>query len=260
MKNKQIIDSWNKVNPDSTADERMLASILARNHYGKTVKKKWLAPSAASLVLVIAITIPFLNNGSGDFDLKLSDSGIKVNYTDKVLSENQSSELVYLTEHELLSGSIDQYKVVVFEGTIKSVANIKLDFGKTEFYRAIAQIEVTEAIRGDLAVGYVISVLLPNPIDSNTQVTDTLVTSQMSAGTKGIFMPMLYDVTSIYSTNEKTLYLIEIAEAGFSDGQRWAFLETQNGLLYANDAYPSFSDVESLEDVKEIILSKFNSN
>jgi hypothetical protein len=70
-------------------------------------------------------------------------------------------------------------------------------------------------------------------------------------------MPMLYDETTIYSTNEKTLYLIEIAEAGFSDGQRWAFLETQNGLIYDSDAYPSFADAESLEDVKKIILSKF---
>jgi hypothetical protein len=257
MKNKRIINSWNKVEPDNTADERMLAAILARKHSGRTVKKKWLAPIAASLALVIAITIPFLNNGSGDFDLKLSDSGIKVNYTDKVPSENQSSELVYLTEHELLSGSIDQYKVVVFEGTVKAVDNIKLDFGETEFYRAIVQIEVTEVIRGNLAVGDVLSVLLPNPIDSNVEVSDTLVTSQIRVGTKGIFMPMIYDETSIYSTNEKTLYLIEIAEAGFSDGQRWAFLETQNGLLYANDAYPSFSDVESLEDIKEIIHSKF---
>jgi len=256
MKNKQIIDSWNKVNPDSTADERMLVAILARKHSGRTEKKKWLAPIASSLVLLIAITIPFLNNGSGDFDLKLSDSGIKVNYTDKVLPENQSSELVYLTEQELLSGSIDQYEVVVFEGTVKAVDNIKLDFGGTEFYRAIAKIEVTGAIRGDLAVGYVLSVLLPNPIDSNVEVSDTLVTSQMSVGTKGIFMPMLYDSTSIYSTNEKTLYLTEIAEAGFSDGQRWAFLETPNGLIYDSEAYPSFSGVESLEEVKNIILSK----
>lgn len=257
MKNKRIIDSWNKAEPDSAADKRMLAAILARNHSGATVKKKWLTPIAASLVLVIAITMPFLNKGSGDFDLKLSDSGIKVNYTDKVPSENQSSELVYLTEHELLSGSIDQYKVVVFEGTVKAVDNIKLNFGDTEFYRAIVQIEVTEAIRGNLAVGYVISVLLPNPIDSNVEVSDTLVTSQIRIGTKGIFMPMIYDETSIYSTNDKTLFLIEIAESGFSDGQRWAFLETLNGLVYDSDAYPSLSNAESLEDVKEIILSKF---
>lgn len=115
-----------------------------------------------------------------------------------------------MTEGELLLGHFDQYKVVIFEGMVKSVANIKLDFGGTEFYRAIAHIEITDTIRGDLAVGDILSVLLPSPIDPNIQVSDTFVTSKMSVGTKGIFMPMVYDETSIYRTNDKTLHLVEI--------------------------------------------------
>lgn len=73
MKNKQIIDSWNKIEPDSAADARMLEAILARNQPGKTKQKeaysmkktynwKRLAPIAACLALAVAgaVIIPQL--------------------------------------------------------------------------------------------------------------------------------------------------------------------------------------------------------
>lgn len=75
MKNKRIIDSWNKIEPDSTADERMLDTILARNHSGKTENGKlfivnktfsWkrLASIAACFVLLIAVTAVVGNNAN----------------------------------------------------------------------------------------------------------------------------------------------------------------------------------------------------
>ena len=73
MRNKQIVDSWNKIEPDSAADARMLKAILARNHSGKSEKRKVsfmnkalnlkrLAPVAACLVMVLAVTAIFGNN------------------------------------------------------------------------------------------------------------------------------------------------------------------------------------------------------
>ena len=74
MKNKRIIDAWNKIEPDSVAGERMLKAILARNRsmghseqervptMKKTFNWKRFAPVAACLVMVIAITAVFGNN------------------------------------------------------------------------------------------------------------------------------------------------------------------------------------------------------
>ena len=73
MKNKRIIDSWNKIEPDSTADARMLGAILARNQSGKSEKRKVsfmnkvlnfkrLAPVAVCLVMVLAVIAIFGNN------------------------------------------------------------------------------------------------------------------------------------------------------------------------------------------------------
>ena len=82
MKNEQIIGTWNKVEPDSAADERMLGAILARNQsvgqskkgkvltMKKTITWKRLTPIAACLVMVIAITAIFGNN-AGWFDGKV---------------------------------------------------------------------------------------------------------------------------------------------------------------------------------------------
>lgn len=81
MKNNRLIDSWNKIEPDSAADARMLDAILTRNksmgqsNKGKvlTMKKtfawKRLAPVAACLIMVVAITAIFGNN-AGWFDNK----------------------------------------------------------------------------------------------------------------------------------------------------------------------------------------------
>lgn len=73
MKNKRVIDSWNKIKPDSAADERMLTAILARNKSGKVKNEgvsfmdralnwKRLVPIAACLVMVVALTVVIGNN------------------------------------------------------------------------------------------------------------------------------------------------------------------------------------------------------
>jgi hypothetical protein len=73
MKNKRIIDSWNKIEPDAAADARILDAILARNHSSKSEKRKvlimnktlnWkrLTPAAACLVMVLAVATIFGNN------------------------------------------------------------------------------------------------------------------------------------------------------------------------------------------------------
>lgn len=93
MKNRRIVDSWNKIAPDGAADERMLAAILARNHseHGKTergriypmskvLNRKRLAPIAACFVAVIVLVGVFGNNagwfGGKSYTVDLGGGGI----------------------------------------------------------------------------------------------------------------------------------------------------------------------------------------
>lgn len=269
MKNKRMIDSWNKIEPDATAEARMLESILARNRSeeaaeeeGLMAKKglnwKRLAPVALCFAMAVAIATPLLNNGSGDVDLLLSDAGTKVSYVNKVPNIDTSNSLAYLTEEELLADSFGGYPVVIFSGTITEVKNIRLDFGDgSDNYRAITEIEVKDVLRGDVTAGETVRLLLPAPVGiEGVYVSDTDISSQIAAGVTGIFTPIQYDDTSIREQSGKKIYLLDLAEYGLPDGARWVFLETANGLQYTREAYPSMVNAEKLDDVKEYINSK----
>ena len=266
MKNKRIANSWCKIEPTAAAEARMLESILAYNHSGGAEKEKviaivfnWkrLVPVAIFFVLVVAIIIPFFNKSGGDFDLLLSDKGIKVSYVSKVPNMNTSSSLVYLTEDELLADAYEGYNVVIFSGTITEVKNIRLDFGdRSDNYRAIANILVDDVLRGDMMIGETITLLLPAPVGiEGLCVSDTGISSQMAAGMAGVFTPIKYDETSVREQGGKKVYLLDLAEYGLLDGERWAFLETVNGLLYNHGAYPSLVGAVDLDDVKGYIKS-----
>ena len=268
MKHKQIADTWNRIELDSDADGRMLAAILDENRSEKNRRERtfavnrkinWkiLVPVAACLVLALAIAIPLFSGGGKDFDLKRS-RGVMVDYVDNPPSINQRASLAeFLTEEELLADTYQGYELVAFEGKIIKIRNIVCTYGGVKDYRAVAAIEVQEVLRGNLTAGTTVTVLLPGPVDvKGLWIEDTAVSSQMTAGTRGIFMPIKYDETSIREENGVMLALLDLAEYGLLDGERWAFLETAKGLIYNHDSYPSLARAKNLGDVKEIILPR----
>ncbi len=268
MKHERIINAWSKIEPDSDADQRMLAAILDENRSAKNRKEKasrmnriinWkvLAPIAACLVLALAIAIPLFSDGGKDFDLERS-RGVIVHYVNAPRCPvSLKSDLMALTEEELFAGTFWDYEVAAFEGTIVEARNIACDYNGVKDYRAIASIEVQEVLRGKMTAGTTVTVLLPGPVDiEGLWIEDTGISSQMTAGTRGIFMPIKYDETSIHEENDAKLALLDLAEYGLLDGERWAFLETAKGLVYYTWAYPSLESAKNLEEVKEIILPK----
>jgi len=119
---------------------------------------------------------------------------------------------------------------------------------------AVVKIEVADVIRGNTKPGDVVSVLLPAPIRiKGLWVSDTEVISHMKLGLRGFFMPLVYDETSVIEMNGATLFLSEIAEYGLSDGERYVFLETSNGLEFARWAYESIADATTLDEVRQYI-------
>ena len=215
---------------------------------------KWATPIAACLVIAAMVAMPLLNKGS-DFDLNLSSS-VSVRHIDNPPAIHTSESLVYLTEEELFAENSHGYEIVVFGGTVIEVNNIVIDFNGDKEYRAIAEIEVNEVLRGAIPINSVVTVLLPAPVNMDGYwVTDTSVSSQMTPGTSGYFMPMRYDETSIISMNDATLFLSEIAEFGLSDGERWAFLEREDGLVYSRWAYEIIADATTMDEVRQYIIT-----
>ena len=107
--------------------------------------------------------------------------------------------------------------------------------------------------QGSCTPGQTVKVLLPCPAGLALWIEDTKTVSQMEEGTEGIFMPVRYDETDVWKEGDGALQLSDLAEYGFLDGERYAFLEKEGKLIYADWAYPSLESSSGLEDVEVLI-------
>lgn len=222
-------------------------------HYKKNRKHssiRWVA-SAACLALLIAVAASLADQAQNQIKLSDNSSNVTVRYTDKPVSMQSSSSLIFLTEEELFT----HFNTAIFKGRIQSLNNIVLNFHGDKDYRAIAEIEVETVYRGPCSAGDTVSVLLPCPVMEGFWTEDTDTVSSMQAGMTGIFMPMIYDDTSIREQNGARLALKDIADYGFADGERYAFLETKEGLVFSRSSYESISDATTLEEIENYILN-----
>ena len=67
-------------------------------------------------------------------------------------------------------------------------------------------------------------------------------------------MPMIYDENSVLEENGATLFLKDIADYGFYDGVRFAFLETDHGLVFDRSTYQSIAQAQNLDEIEDYIL------
>jgi hypothetical protein len=184
---------------------------------------------------------------------------VSAKYIDKAPSLSVSYEFGgWLSEDELFHGDDTD----IFMGKVLSIKNIRVDFDGIMMYYAIAKIRVDRIYRWYGIVGRTVSVLLPCPVDTNERlddrismwVEDTEVVSSMRTGMTGIFMLIKYDKTMYWESNGARLYFRDLAEYGFPDGVRYAFLDSGSGLIFARFAYESISSASSLEEIEKYII------
>ena len=221
------------------------------NRYKKGSKKhSWIA-AVVCLALIVAAAVSVIDWAQNQIKLSDRSSNVTVRYISTPSFMQSSSQLVELTEEELFT-SCD---TVIFRGRILNISNIEISFNGDKDYGAIAEIEVETVYRGSCNAGDIVSVLLPSPVMNGFWAEDTDTVSSMQAGMTGIFMPIVYDDTSVREQNGARLALKDIADYGFADGVRYAFLETQNGLVFSRSSYESISDATTLDEIENYILN-----
>lgn len=262
MKAEELFETMEDLDSGMVADAR------------KPARRRWVkwAAAAACLILVLGGSLLFLPQSqdaplqssvplpdtSGQSGLPekliLSDrsSGVTVRYTSRAPKISSQADLIPLTEEEIFFG--ERWDTAIFKGTVTEIRNVALDFNGDTDYRALASFRVETVYRGPLQAGDEITVLLPCPIDDSVWVEDTDVISRLRVGMTGIFMPIVYADNHIWSQNGATLYLQDIADYGFADGERFAFLETEDGLVYAAWAYESIPNAATLEEIEAYVL------
>lgn len=225
----------------------------AMTYRPKAKQRGWMrwAACAACVALVLAAAGRWNAARQNRFPLSDRSANVTVRYADPTEASFTSRySLIYLTEEELFT----RFDTAIFKGTVAEIDNIEVAFGESKSYRAIAEIEVETVYRGPCAAGERVSVLLPCPITSGIWVEDTGVISQLRTGVTGIFMPIIYDESSIWEQNGAVLALTDVADYGFADGMRYAFLETEGGLVFAHSAYESIAGAANLEEIEAYIL------
>lgn len=241
MNGKQIINSLGDVG-DKYIDEAAVTHTPAR-----IIRLSFIA-AAACLALILSAGIYSLNNRRMIPLSDLSD-GVRVKYSDSGINQKNTAALVWLTEDELFT-TLD---TAIFKGTITQIDNIVLDFNGRKEYHALVRITADKVIRGNIKNGDNVTVLLPCSIGDGVWVEDAEVVSSFKVGQTGFFMPVQYTDGQYYEENGAKLLLKDIADYGFADGERYAFIQTENGLAFAKWAYESIKDAESLDDIESYI-------
>lgn len=247
-----------KTSEDFNKKTLELLSIRTQNNdnWIKKTKRpsiKYYAVALVASIMLIMLIIPKQNNYV--IELPNAIGNVKARYVDHFPNIHSSSDLIWLTEEEIFH----EYNTSIFSGEVVDLKNIVIEMGsRNKNYRAIASIKIIESYRGNEAIGDIVNVLLPTPINTHTWVEDTKVISKIKMGTNGIFMPYKYDHNSIWSENNSTLYLMDIAEYGLLDGERFAFLQTENGIAYADFAYESIPKHPTMDQIKKYVHKMIN--
>lgn len=205
--------------------------------------------AAAACILALILINPIFK-GNSNFKLPNSVGNVSVKYINEAPSLSTSLKLTSLTEEELFH----KYTTDIFMGKIEDLKNIEINLNGTKQYNAIAKIRVDKVYRGNIKANKTVSVLLPCPINTNVWVEDTGVVSSMRVGMSGIFMPIKYDKSSNREVNGSIIYLQDIAQYGFLDGDRYAFLSSNNGLIFQKFAYESIASANSLQEIEQYIM------
>ena len=186
-------------------------------------------------------------------ELKKSAGGIEVSYVDGNYKNESKSNLAEIKQDKIWND--DKYCIV--EGTVEKANNIEIRIDDKKMYNAIIEIKVESDIKGKIKEGSTISVLSGcATMKEEIYQEDSYINSQIEEGDRGIFIIHKYGIDDTLELNQKILYLSELADYGFEDAERFAFLEKNGNTLFSSNFYKDLKDNAKLDEVKSYIEDK----
>lgn len=157
--------------------------------------------------------------------------------------------LAWLSPEEIFARDTVIFRGAVRELRYYEVEEVRLGGSRTQY--TAAAVEVTDAIRGDLAAGETVTVLYPGGPNMTTSISGSL--EELAVGSEAIFMP---ERTS-WETGVKNsgTYFCYADLAGFylSEGLRFVFADTGDGLDFERGVYEEIAEAETLDEVAAYI-------
>ena len=230
-------------------EERILDKLSSTNEKKRSFPAKRIAAAAAAVMLLCAAGTLMLSHTT-QIALTNTQGRVSVHYTPFAPKAGSTANcLVSLTEEELFH----THNLAPFFGTVEGIRNIRVDLNGAVSYRAIATVKVKKAYLGNVEPGSTVSILLPCSIGRGEWATGTALAASLREGTTGIFMPVAYTSDYDWEENGARIHLNELAPYGLMDGERYLFLQGEDGKMrFADFAYPSLRADATLEEIEAV--------
>lgn len=206
-------------------------------------------------LLLIAVTLIFTGCSSkGDFELERS-KGIKVTYIDEF--EKTTILPAPLTSEEIFNS----YSDTIVRGTIETVRNIQIDYGKGEIaQKALATIKITKVISGNAKADSTVTVLLPSCVDNASANDSSTVISHFKSGIEGIFLLNKVTEDSCSEMNGKTFYYDDICDYFMFGEDQFAIIVSDGTIRFNADMFDgetnAFATLDEAESKIQAALTK----
>lgn len=207
------------------------------------------------VLIVVTLVFTGCSSAKGDFELKRS-KGITITYIDNF--EKAMTSPNPLTSQEIFN----TYSNTIVRGTIETVRNIQIDYGKGEIaQKALAAIKITKVISGDAKVDSTVTVLLPKCVDNASANDSSVVISHFKDGTEGIFLLSKVTEESRAENNKKTFYYDDICDYSMFGEDHFAIIATDGAIRFNSDMFDSqinaFNTLDEAENkIKETIIKE----
>lgn len=207
-------------------------------------------------LLLVSVTLVFTgcSSSKGDFELERS-KGITITYIDEF--EKTMSSPAPLTSDEIFNS----YSNTIVRGTIETVRNIQIDYGKGEIaQKALAAIKITKVISGNATADSTLTVLLPKCVDNASANDSSVVISHFKNGTEGIFLLSKVTEQSRAEINKKTFYYDDVCEFSMFGEDHFAIIASDGTIRFNADMFDgettTFATLDEAETKIQTTITK----
>ena len=240
MRNPDLVQSWDTVNPDPETQARLLGRIFTAAHHESASpaprRPVWriLLPIAISVVLVAAIVVPLLNR---PHDVALTAShGVTAVWLPRPPQVSVAYDLVPLTEQEMLTG------VDIFAATVTKIQTIEVTFPDWTNYMSVLTVRVDSVVRGDLTPGTSTTILTHNLWEPNVWVEGSTVSSLLKVGGSALFLGTpAAGATAGTIDGPAVFYYSDVAQYFLGDGTRPLFVQLDSGVAFDTWGWPTLA-------------------
>ncbi len=143
----------------------------------------------------------------------------------------------------------------IFRGIVRETHYFQVSMGafnrgeiKIPVYCTRALVEVTDAIRGNLTEGDVYSLLW---LGAKGYMSTSLIgpLEELDVGGEAIFMPVWTDRDTGWKEGDSYFCYADLAELYLSEGTRYVFADTAEGVAFDRGTYAEIAEAESLDEI-----------